>query len=48
MLRCFTCVGELMVKRVSRPPKPFCSVPIGTLCQALKFSMCTQDGQLVV
>ena len=27
---------------------PFCLVPIGTLCQALKFSMCIHDGQLVV
>ena len=27
---------------------PFCLVPIGTLCQALKFSMCIQEGQLVV
>ena len=33
---------------LSKPPMPFCLVPIGTLCQALKFSMWVQDGQLVV
>ena len=33
---------------VSKPPMPFCLVPIGTLCQALKFSMCTHEGQAVV
>ena len=27
---------------------PFCLVPMGTLCQALKFSMCIHEGQLVV
>ena len=43
-----TCSGELIVNSVSRPPMPFCLVPIGTLCQALKFSMCIHDGQLVV
>src|SRR5687767_5080563 len=48
MLMWRTCSGELMANRVSRPPKPFSLVPIGTLCQALKFSMCIQDGQLVV
>ena len=37
-----------MVNWVSRPAMPFSLVPIGTLCQALKFSMCVQDGQLVV
>jgi len=43
-----TCSGELMVNCVSKPPMPFCFVPIGTLCQALKFSTCVHDGQLVV
>ena len=43
-----TCRGELTVNCVSKPPMPFCLVPIGTLCQALKFSMCIHDGQLVV
>ena len=45
---CRTCSGELIVNCVSSPPMPFSLVPIGTLCQALKFSMCIQDGQLVV
>ena len=27
---------------------PFSLVPIGRLCQALKFSTCTQEGQPVV
>ena len=43
-----TCSGELIVYTVSNPAIPFCLVPIGTLCQALKFSMCIHDGQLVV
>ncbi len=33
---------------VSKPSMPFDLVPIGTLCQALKFSMCIHDGQPVV
>ena len=45
---CCTCSGELIVNSVSMPAKPFSLVPIGTLCQALKFSMCIQDGQPVV
>ena len=43
-----TCSGELIVNCVSKPPMPFCLVPIGMLCQALKFSTCLQEGQLVV
>ena len=45
IVRCRTCSGELMVNTVSMPAMPFSLVPIGTLCQALKFSMCIQDGQ---
>jgi hypothetical protein len=45
---CLTCTGELIVNWVSSPAMPFCLVPIGRLCQALKFSTCTQDGQPVV
>jgi hypothetical protein len=33
---------------VSTPAIPFSRVPMGTLCQALKFSMCTQDGHALV
>ena len=39
---------EFTVNCVSKPPMPFCFVPIGTLGQALKFSMCTQEGHEVV
>jgi hypothetical protein len=45
---CLTCTGELIVNWVSSPAIPFCRVPIGRLCQALKFSTCTQEGQPVV
>src|SRR5512146_1414921 len=45
---CFTCTGPLNSSRVPRPPKPFCSVANGTLCQALKLSSCTHDCQPVV
>src|SRR5271154_3136466 len=45
---CLTCSGPLNWSRVPRPPKPFCSVANGTLCQALKLSNCTQDCQPVV
>src|SRR5688572_29187517 len=44
---CATCCGELMRNSVLKPPMPFSCVPIGRLCQALKFSMCTHDGQPV-
>ena len=30
------------------PAMPFSFVPMGRLCQAEKFSTCTQDGQPVV
>ena len=48
IVRCFTCSGELILNSVSTPAMPFSLVPIGTLCQAVKFSMCIQDGQPVV
>ena len=36
---------SLKVNSVSKPAKPFSLVPIASLCQALMFSMCTQDCQ---
>ena len=45
---CRTCRGEFTLNSVSIPPMPFSFVPMGTLCQAEKFSMCIQDGQPVV
>ncbi len=45
---CATWCGELILNWVSSPSIPFDLVPIGRLCQALKFSMWTHDGQPVV
>src|SRR5688572_30883514 len=45
---CFTCSGELILNSVLVPAMPFSRVPIGRLCQELKFSICTHDGQPVV
>ncbi len=45
---CMVCTGPLNSSRVPRPPKPFCSVANGTLCQALKLSSWTHDCQPVV
>jgi hypothetical protein len=48
IVRWRTCSGELILNSVSVPAMPFCLVPIGTLCQALKFSMCIHAGHPVV
>ena len=40
--------GLLMRNSLSMPPSPFSLVPMGTLCQAEKFSMCTHEGHVVV
>ena len=37
-----------MTNSVSMPAKPLARVPMGWLCQAEKFSICTQDCQPVV
>src|SRR5436190_458028 len=48
MVMCLTCRGELIWNCASKPAIPFSRVAIGTLCQALKFSICSHEGQLVV
>src|SRR5580658_4760572 len=43
-----TTVGLLKVSSASGPPRPLSLVPIGKLCQALKFSICAQLTQAEV
>src|SRR5689334_10064051 len=45
---CRTCNGELISNWVSSPAMPFTLVAIGTLCQALKFSIWVQVIQAAV